>query len=247
MKNIIALLFAVFGLSFGQLASAQTNYCCKLNIMCRTPVQIEAVYHRSEFVEASDSDRCYAMANRTGGWGTGCYAVIDSRSGPDKVRANDPQTGQAECLSTSEMYLAGTCIWTLAVNCSDVDPSLTKQTDETKCTGPKPNGKTVKCCCPPSKAIFKGSSGATAPNLPNPLSCNSIPCVIGLIISKLLSILGAIALLVFIYGGFRWLTAAGNDKNIAAGKETLVWATIGIIFIFLAYILVGFVLQALGV
>jgi len=68
-----------------------------------------------------------------------------------------------------------------------------------------------------------------------------------MIISKLLSILGAIALLVFIYGGFRWLTAAGNDKNIAAGKETLVWATIGIIVIFLAYIMVGFILQSLGV
>jgi len=81
----------------------------------------------------------------------------------------------------------------------------------------------------------------------NPLNANGIPAVIKNVISKFLTIVGAIALLMFVYGGFRWLTSAGNEKSIEAGRDILLWATVGLLLTFLSYILVGFVLQAFGV
>jgi len=88
--------------------------------------------------------------------------------------------------------------------------------------------------------------------LPNPLGPTSwtivdLPKVIGRVISAILTIIGAVALLIFVYGGFTWMTAAGNDAKVTQGKNILLWATIAIIIIFLSRLLVAFLFQALGV
>jgi|GEM_PF-2596776 len=67
--------------------------------------------------------------------------------------------------------------------------------------------------------------------------------VIGRVISVLLLILGSIALIMFIFGGFTWMTAMGNDSRVATARKTLIWATAGMIVIFLSYIIVGFLLE----
>ena len=102
-------------------------------------------------------------------------------------------------------------------------------------------------------------SGGGAPSgrqvyktLPNPLgsqtmTIGSVPQIVNKIINAILTIIGAIALLVVIYGGFMWMTSAGNENLVAKGKSTLMWAAIALAIIFLAWMLVGFLFQALGV
>jgi|GEM_PF-5700670 len=58
---------------------------------------------------------------------------------------------------------------------------------------------------------------------------------IGLVIQWALGIVGSIALLMFVLGGFIWLTSAGNPDRIQRGKSILIWATIGLFVIFAAY------------
>ena len=60
-----------------------------------------------------------------------------------------------------------------------------------------------------------------------------------------MGIIGAVCLAMFIVGGVTWLTAAGNDKTVAKGKAILVWAVIGMVVIFSAYVIVNFVIQTL--
>jgi hypothetical protein len=84
-------------------------------------------------------------------------------------------------------------------------------------------------------------------SLTNPLNSGSIPSLISNVINWLLSIMGAIALAIFVYGGFMWLTSAGNDKKVAAGKDALKWAAIGLGCVFFSYIAVGFILELFGV
>ncbi len=96
----------------------------------------------------------------------------------------------------------------------------------------------------PGRQVYK--------TLPNPLgsqtmTIGSIPQIVNKIINAILTIIGAIALLVVIYGGFMWMTSAGNENRVAKGKSTLMWAAIALAIIFLAWILVGFLFQALGV
>ncbi len=85
----------------------------------------------------------------------------------------------------------------------------------------------------------------TTVSLTNPLQAEDIPSLTGSIIKAVLGIIGAIALLMFIWGGFLWLTAAGSPDKIEKGKNTLIWATFGLILIFSSYIIANFIIQSL--
>lgn len=88
---------------------------------------------------------------------------------------------------------------------------------------------------------------ADAANLiKDPLGNASIPVLIGRVIKAVLGIVGSIALLMFIWGGFLWMTAAGEAKKVEKGKQTLIWATIGLATIFFAYAAVSFVIKSIG-
>lgn len=84
-----------------------------------------------------------------------------------------------------------------------------------------------------------------AAELANPLGETNINIIIGNVIRAILGFSGVIALLMFVWGGFLWMTSAGNQDRIKKGKDTLIWATIGLVVLFSAYALVGALLEAL--
>lgn len=65
------------------------------------------------------------------------------------------------------------------------------------------------------------------------------------IINILSVIVGAIAVIMIIIGGFRYVTSAGNDSNVQAAKKTIMYALIGLVIVALAQIIVKFVLEGL--
>lgn len=82
--------------------------------------------------------------------------------------------------------------------------------------------------------------------LRNPLDGIDSPQeLIGKIINAVMGLIGSIALLMFIYGGFTWLTSAGNTEKVKKGKDILVWAAIGLVFIFSSYALVNFIINSI--
>lgn len=95
-------------------------------------------------------------------------------------------------------------------------------------------------------AILATPLTAQAQGLYNPLGDRTVPQLIGFIISAALGISGSIALLMIVYGGFLWLTAAGNTGRIDKGKQTLLWSIFGLAVIFSANILAQFVINTLG-
>lgn len=80
--------------------------------------------------------------------------------------------------------------------------------------------------------------------LRNPLQACSVPELVSNILKAGIGIVGSLALLVFIYGGFLWLTSGGEPGKIKEGKEAMKWAAIGLIVIFSSYALVTFVFKA---
>lgn len=78
---------------------------------------------------------------------------------------------------------------------------------------------------------------ALAEELPNPLGpeTDTPNEVIANIIQTVLGIVGGITLLIFVYGGFLFLTSAGNEQRVKLAKDTLMWATLGLIVIFGSY------------
>ncbi|OGY52121.1 MAG: hypothetical protein A3J59_01070 [Candidatus Buchananbacteria bacterium RIFCSPHIGHO2_02_FULL_56_16] len=80
--------------------------------------------------------------------------------------------------------------------------------------------------------------------LKNPLGESDPRKIIGNVIKALLSVTGSLALAVFIFGGFTWVTSAGNQEKIKKGKDMILWAALGLFIIFASYALVNFVIGA---
>lgn len=70
-----------------------------------------------------------------------------------------------------------------------------------------------------------------------------IPQIVARIIKFILGIVGVLALIMFIYGGIVWMTSAGNIEQVKKGKNTLVWAALGLAIVFFAYSLVYYILE----
>jgi hypothetical protein len=69
----------------------------------------------------------------------------------------------------------------------------------------------------------------------------SIASIFRLIINWALAIAFILAVIVLIYGGFLYITSAGNADNAGKGKTAIINALIGIVIIVLSYIIVQIV------
>jgi hypothetical protein len=78
-----------------------------------------------------------------------------------------------------------------------------------------------------------------------PLGQTDIPTLIGKVIRFILGVTGSIALVMFIYGGFLWMTAAGNTQQVDKGKKALIWSVLGLLAVFGSYSVLNLVYRAL--
>ncbi len=60
--------------------------------------------------------------------------------------------------------------------------------------------------------------------------------------NTLLMLLGAVAVLFIIIGGFQYVSSAGNPENVGKAKTTILYGVIGIIFALLSYAIVQFII-----
>lgn len=62
----------------------------------------------------------------------------------------------------------------------------------------------------------------------------------------LLFVVGALAVIMIIWGGLRYATSAGNAANVTAAKNTIMYAIVGLIIAFLAFAVVNWILGAIS-
>ena len=62
------------------------------------------------------------------------------------------------------------------------------------------------------------------------------------VVKYLMTFLAIIAVIVILIGGFRWMTAAGNEDRVAGAKKTIIAGAIGLIIILAAFAIVTFVI-----
>lgn len=134
--------------------------------------------------------------------------------------------------------------------CKEENP---KNTKVKVCTMADTKTQTV-CCCGDSRNKAYGGSGfllsCTTTNgvqtcdFTSPIG-EGINTIAGKVIKAVTGIVGSLALLMFVWGGFLWLSAAGDEKRIKKGSSTMIWATIGMIAIFGAYAIAEFIIKGL--
>ncbi len=77
------------------------------------------------------------------------------------------------------------------------------------------------------------------------LGTNDLRTGIMNIISVLLGFIGIIAIVVVLWGGFRWMTSVGSEEKITEAKKIIMSGIVGLIIIFTSYALVSFVITNL--
>ena len=63
------------------------------------------------------------------------------------------------------------------------------------------------------------------------------------IVNILLFIIGAVSVIMLIYGGIRYTTSGGNTNSVTAAKNTIMYSIIGLVVAILAFAVVQFVVN----
>ncbi|MBI2426513.1 MAG: hypothetical protein HYV34_01575 [Candidatus Kerfeldbacteria bacterium] len=72
------------------------------------------------------------------------------------------------------------------------------------------------------------------------LSTADLVSTVTKVIQWVLGLLGLVAVIMIIIGGFRWMTAGGNEEKVEAAKKILTASIIGLIIVLLAWAIVIF-------
>jgi len=251
IKILILALVLFFGIGYYQTASAQTSNdgCC----LCTEPVNSGVTKFTA--VKSNRTD-CENPVNRPS------YIKCVFKPG---LLPDVPTSSAVACVDPSKAKLE-ICFWNFAhASCKDFTTGpKSVDSNDSKCSQPKPN-RAQTCCCfigfdsdlskynnalpavaPPIVSVLDFSKMYKYKNPFNPLAyANYNPAkVIEKVLSTILLILGSIALIMFVWGGFTWMTAFGNESKVETAGKILIWSTVGLFVIFLSYILVGFLLEA---
>jgi len=155
------------------------------------------------------------------------------------------------------------CFWSEKLKCvSKFDGGICKDLTEEECKksencGWSPDQKT---CVSKSSAVvdaYLKDKYAVPPGYNGPLppcafsgTCNDVNQLLEVFLNYARMILAGVAgfaFAFFAYGGFLMIFSFGNAERVKKGQQVLVAAVVGLAIVFSAYIIVNFVLDALGV
>lgn len=92
--------------------------------------------------------------------------------------------------------------------------------------------------------VQEGAEAARADGMPADLIGDN--GVFTRITSIALYAIGAISVIMLVWGGLRYILSGGDSKKITDAKNTILYAIIGLIIAFLSYAIIRFVLNAIG-
>lgn len=71
-----------------------------------------------------------------------------------------------------------------------------------------------------------------------------IKALAGKIVNAFSVVVGAVAVIMVIYGGFRYITSGGDSGRVGNAKNTLIYAIVGLIIVALAQLIVHYVINS---
>lgn len=80
---------------------------------------------------------------------------------------------------------------------------------------------------------------------PTQLSTEDVRLISARVINVSLGLLGTIAVVLIVVGGFKWMTAQGNEDQVGEAKKTMYYGIVGLAIILAAYAIAKFVVDSL--
>lgn len=108
-----------------------------------------------------------------------------------------------------------------------------------------PTGNIAIAACDTSQGISGGIDCAN-PGDSVPQSLFDQGGIFTTIVNVLLFVIGAISVIMLIIGGIRYTISGGDQTNVTAAKNTIMYALIGLVVAFLAFAIVNWVLGSLS-
>ena len=100
--------------------------------------------------------------------------------------------------------------------------------------------------CHQDKCVDQDIFGIDAIHDATKLGKGDLQTTIANIINVALSLLGIVAVVIILLGGFKWMTAAGNDDKVEEAKKLILAGIIGLAIVMSAWAIARFVLIQLG-
>jgi len=101
----------------------------------------------------------------------------------------------------------------------------------------------------PERDLCTGSGGTYSSGgggkCTNKETTSTVPELLGTATEVLLFLVGIIAVIMILIGGFKYATSGGDQSAVNSAKTTIISAIIGLIIAFVAYAIVNFVLVEL--
>lgn len=73
----------------------------------------------------------------------------------------------------------------------------------------------------------------------------SFGAIMKTVVNVILYVLGAVSVIMIVFGGFRYTVSAGDASKVKAAKDTILYAVVGLVVALLAFAVVNFVLTSL--
>jgi hypothetical protein len=93
--------------------------------------------------------------------------------------------------------------------------------------------------------LFGGSTDGDTFAAASGLGDADLTDTIAQIIRIALGFLGVIAVVIILLGGFKWMTAGGNDEKVKTAKKLIFSGIIGLVIVISAYAIASFVIDSI--
>ena len=77
------------------------------------------------------------------------------------------------------------------------------------------------------------------------LGTQDVRTTVSNVIRAFMGLLGIIAVVIILLGGFKWMTAGGNEEKVGEAKKLIISGIIGLVIILSAYAIAQFVVGAI--
>jgi hypothetical protein len=82
---------------------------------------------------------------------------------------------------------------------------------------------------------------------PAPVQLTGLESIFSRIVSVAIGLGGLVFFILFIVGGFSYITAGGDERKVESAKKTLTYAIAGLVFMALAYLILKLISSFTGV
>jgi hypothetical protein len=100
--------------------------------------------------------------------------------------------------------------------------------------------------CNPGDLSIGGGINCAAPSSSSQTGLFGTNSLFQKVANAIIFITGAVAVIMVIIGGFRYVLSSGNPQATAGAKDTILYAVIGVVVAALAYAIVNFVIVRLS-